>query len=72
MIFKTPTCTPAGLDCVAGLEVPPAQCLESCEGPVVDAGRLQSQREALAEIISDYENFKYPPNLTYPTTMKGM
>ena len=73
MMFQTKTCSTTELDCVAGLEVPADQCLENCEGIIVDVGRLQSEKEDLAEMISDYEKFKYPhsANLTYPSTMKG-
>ena len=73
MIIKAKTCSTTELDCVAGLEVAEDQCLENCEGIIVDVGRLQSEKEGLAEMISDYENFKYPhsANLSYPSTMKG-
>ena len=73
MIIKTKTCSTTEMDCVAGLEVATDDCLENCEGIIVDVGRLQSEKEGLAEMISDYEKFKYPhsANLTYPNSMKG-
>ena len=73
MIVKTKTCSSTELDCIADLEIATDDCLENCEGIIVDVGRLQSEKEDLAEMISDYEKFKYPhsANLTYPSTMKG-
>ena len=38
-------CSPAGLDCVRGLGVPGGDCLEKCEGTVMDAVRFNSERE---------------------------
>ena len=75
VIIQTKICSPTELDCVAQIEVAAEDCLEHCEGLVVDVGKLHSglNQEELAEIISDYEKFKYPffSNLTYPITMKG-
>ena len=63
------------MDCVAEQNIDADNCLEHCEGTIVDVVKLSSSlnKEALAEIISDYERFKYPysANLTYPEEMKG-
>ena len=61
------------MDCIANLEEAADDCLEYCEGIIVDVGRLHSEKEGLADMISDYEKFKYPhsDNLTYPHSMKG-
>ena len=73
MIIKTKTCSSTELDCIADLEIAADDCLENCEGLIVDVGRLYSEKEGLDEMISDYEKFKYPhsDNLTYPNSMKG-
>ena len=71
MFIQTKTCSNTELDCIADLEIAADDCLENCEGIIVDVSRLHSEKEGLAEIISDYEKFKYPYNLTYPRTMKG-
>ena len=75
LIIQTKICSSAELDCVAQIDVAAEDCLEHCEGLVVDVGKLPSglNQEALAEIISDYEKFKYPffSDLTYPVSMKG-
>ena len=61
------------MDCIADLDIARDDCLENCEGIIVDVGRLYSEKEELAEMISDYEKFKHPhsANLTYPNSMKG-
>ena len=64
------------MDCVADQDIDGDDCLENCEGTIVDDVKLSSSLngEELAEIISDYEKFKYPyfANLTYPVDMKGL
>ena len=73
MIIQTKTCSTTELDCIADLGIAADDCLENCEGIIVDVSRLHSEKEELDEIISDYEEFKYPhsANLTYPKRMKG-
>ena len=75
LIFKEKTCSSTELDCVADQDIDGDDCLENCEGTIVDDVKLSSSLngEELAEIISDYEKFKYPyfANLTYPVDMKG-
>ena len=74
-IIQTRTCSSIELDCVNEQNIDGDDCLEHCEGTIVDVVKLSSSlnKEALAEIISDYERFKYPysANLTYPEEMKG-
>ena len=68
-------CSPPELDSIAGLAVGGEECLERCQGPIVDVERLPSVKneEALAGLLSQYENIKYPHhnNITYPFAMKG-
>ena len=56
-------------------DVGEADCLEQCEGTVVDVQRLDGVRdeEGMAKFIRDYERYKYPDwdNLTYPEGMKS-
>ena len=68
-------CSPPELDSVAGVTVGSEECLERCQGPIVDVERLPSLKneEALAGLLAEYENIKYPHhnNITYPFAMKG-
>ena len=69
-------CSPLELDSVAGVTVGGGEeCLERCEGPIVDVERLPSTKneEGLAGLLALYENIKYPhhKNIRYPTAMKG-
>ena len=75
MIIQTRTCTSTDLECVSDQDLDADDCLEHCDGLIVDVFKLSSSlnEKQLAEIISDYEMFKYPysANLTYPDEMKG-
>ena len=57
------------------VSVPEEECLERCEGTIMEAARTEIIREedVLAEFLTDYENYKFPhgPNLTLPQSMKG-
>ena len=68
-------CSPTELDIVAGLTVGGEECLERCEGPIVDVERLPSTKneEGLAGLLNLYEDIKYPHhhNISYPFAMKG-
>ena len=68
-------CSPLELDSIAGLTVGGEECLERCQGPIIDVEREPSLKneEALAGLLAKYENIKYPQhnNVTYPSAMKG-
>ena len=70
-------CSPTELDSVGGLTVggEEEECLERCEGSIVDVERQPSikNEEGLAGLLALYENIKYPHhnNISYPTAMKG-
>ena len=68
-------CSPLELDNIIGITGGTGECLERCQGPIVDVERLPSLKneEALAGLLSQYENIKYPDhnNITYPFAMKG-
>ena len=68
-------CNSTQLDCVAKLEVEPGECVEQCEGSIMEVERLQEDRneEGLTEYLSHYEKFKNPDKSTliYPNGMKG-
>ena len=68
-------CSSPELDSIAGLSVGGEECLERCEGPIVDVERLPSTKneEGLAGLLALYENIKYPHhnNISYPTAMRG-
>ena len=68
-------CSPPELDGVGGVTVGGEECLERCQGPIIDVERLTSLKneEALAGLVAQYENIKYPhhSNISYPFAMKG-
>ena len=56
-------------------DVGEADCLEQCEGTVMDVLKVDGERdlEGMAKFIEDYERYKYPDwdNITYPEGMKS-
>ena len=68
-------CSPPELEGAAGVTVGGEECLERCEGPIVDVERLPSTKnqEGLAGLLSLYEDIKYPhhQNINYPFPMQG-
>ena len=56
-------------------DVGEADCLEQCEGTVMDVLKVNGERdlEGMAKFIEDYERYKYPDwdNITYPEGMKS-
>ena len=50
------------------------ECLEKCEGIIMEAVKTATIREedVLAEFLADYENYKFPDgsNLSFPQSMR--
>ena len=73
------TCGSEDLDCVERLSGwergDTGDCLERCEGTIVDVTKLGSARKetVMDSFIRDYQRYKHPlsENLSYPQTMKG-
>ena len=68
-------CSPSELDGAAGVTIGGEECLERCQGPIIDVEREPSLKneEAVAGLVAQYENIKYPHhnNITLPFAMKG-
>ena len=76
IILQTELCSPSELDCLDGIEDSQADCVERCEGTIMDLEKhsYSVKNEAgLEPLIAAYESYKYPEssNLTYPDTMKS-
>ena len=58
--LKTKTCSSQDLDCVANLSEETEDCLEECEGSIVEVTRLNSVKEenVMESFIKDYQNCK--------------
>ena len=56
--------------------VPEEECLEKCEGFIMEAEKTETIREeeVLAEFLTDYENYKFPDgsNISFPHSMRGI
>ena len=57
------------------LKVDAKNCLEHCEGSIVDVNKLSHSInfEAIQTIVQEYENYKRSDslNLTFPSSMEG-
>ena len=73
--YEAEVCNSTQLDCVANLEVEPGECVEQCEGSIMEVERILDDRNEgdLREYLFHYEKFKNPDksSLIYPKRMKG-
>ena len=74
---KIPPCSPTGLDCVERITVGKDECLEHCEGTILDVAMEGLTKDGLDEethkqIVAEYENYKYPNSsyLPYPEALR--
>ena len=71
-----PVCGPAGLDCVSKIKVRNEECLERCEGTIMDVEVVDTQldTEGLAQLMKDYDQYyknrEFSP-VVLPDKMKG-
>ena len=70
------TCSSEDLDCVERLSPEDTEdCLERCEGTIVEVTKLDSAREetVMDSFIREYQQYKHlhSDNLSYPQTMRG-
>ena len=70
---SVPVCTPVGLDCVQEVRVEEDDCVERCQGTIMDAVRFNSKRdmEGTRLFQNEYEKYKFPYNISYPSAMAG-
>ena len=58
------------------VSVPEEECLEKCDGIIMEAEKTATIREedVLTEFLADYENYKFPDgsNLSFPQSMRGI
>ena len=77
MIFQTQICSAKQLDCVNQLEVETGDCLEHCEGTIVDYYRLNNplnnESYGMQRIWKDYKYYKQPAfeSIPYPRRYVG-
>ena len=69
-------CTPSQLDCVESVTVGREECLERCQGIILEAETLPTSLrddDGLAQFLADYENYKNPnfSKFDYPDAISG-
>ena len=74
--LQSKICSSTELDCINNVVVPEGECLEQCDGSIVEVQRLSTVKneDGLATFLSHYEKYKNPEktNLTFPNRMKGV
>ena len=75
--LQVPLCSPKDLDCVNKIKVRNEECLERCEGTIMDVERVDSEldTEGLAQLMKDYDQYyknKDFSQIVLPDTMKGI
>ena len=72
---KVPVCSSEDLDCVESVEIDSKECIERCDGIIVDAINQNKPKDnsKIEQLLKEYENYKFP-NKTYvpfPFSLNG-
>ena len=75
--MQVPLCSPKDLDCVNKIKVRNEECLERCEGTIMDVERVDTEldTEGLAQLMKDYDQYyknKDFSQIVLPDIMKGI
>ena len=66
---KVAVCSSEDLDCVESIQIDSNDCIERCDGIIVDAINQNKPKDLskIGELLKDYENYKFP----FPYSYKG-
>ena len=58
---KVPVCSSDDLDCVESVKIDDKECIEKCDGIIVDAINQNKQKDFsnIQELLMEYENYKF-------------
>ena len=61
-------CSPKDLDCLESIQTAGSDCLERCDGLIVDALDQNKAKDnsKIENLLADYENYKFPNKSTVP------
>ena len=68
-------CSSKDLDCVESIKVQNKDCIERCDGLIVDAINQNKPRDnsKIGNLLSEYENYKFPnqSDVPFPYNLNG-
>ena len=72
---KVPVCSSEDLDCVESVEIDGQECIERCEGIIVDAINQYKpmDKSQIEKLLIEYESYKFPneTDVPFPLSLKG-
>ena len=72
---KVSVCSSEDLDCVESIQIDSNDCIERCDGIIVDAINQNKPKDnsKIQELLMEYENHKFPNNtdVPFPFSLNG-
>ena len=72
---KVPVCSSEDLDCVESVEINSKECIERCDGIIVDAINQNKPKDnsKIEQLLIEYENYKFPnkSDVPFPFSLNG-
>ena len=73
--FQVSICSSEDLDCVESVKIDSNDCLERCDGIIVDAidENKPKDNSKIKQILAQYENYKFPnkSEVPFPFSLNG-
>ena len=72
---KVPVCSSEDLDCVESVEIDSKDCIERCDGIIVDAINQNKPKDnsKIEQLLKEYEFYKFPnkSDIPFPSSLNG-
>ena len=69
-------CSSEDLECVESVKINRKECIERCDGIIVDAINQNKQKDnsKIEQLLVEYENYKFPNknDVPFPFSLNGM
>ena len=65
---KVPVCSSEDLECVESVKIDSQECIERCDGIIVDAINQNKPKDnsKIEQLLKEYENYKFPNKTDVP------
>ena len=72
---KVAVCSSEDLDCVESVKIDSKECIEKCDGIIVDAINQNKPKDnsKIKQLLNEYENYKFPnkTDVPFPFSLNG-
>ena len=72
---KVAVCSSEDLDCVEAVKIESKECIERCDGIIVDAINQNKPKDnsKIKQLLNEYENYKFPnkTDVPFPFSLNG-